>query len=110
MPLYIENLLRDQELLTLRIEAQAKIADNGQGMESLNIARCLTCGRPTVLNEHEYTPQLSFSLSDNEPEHEGTWYTCDWCGFEVEPGESTGPRKPAGHAGESDEDWARRVA
>ena len=82
-------------------------------MEDMHVATCQQCDRATVLIEHEFTPQLTFRLSDAEPEQEGTYFTCEWCNSEIEPRETNRrmPRKPAASEGAEDEtEWARRTA
>jgi hypothetical protein len=105
--MHIEELLREMEKLE-------RTKDHGRGLESLNVARCPTCDQATVLIEHEYTPQLRLSLSDDEPQREGTYFTCEWCNSEIDttymPLPSM-PRKPAVSAGwEPEDEWARRRA
>ena len=56
------------------------------------------CDRPTVAEEHTYTPQRAIFSDDRDQ----TYYTCEWCGAEVTPGELA-PRKPAQSAFDEDE-------
>jgi uncharacterized protein with PIN domain len=86
-----------------------RFAGEGRGLESSQYARCPTCDRATVLIEHEWTPQLSLIPSE---QRDATYYTCEWCGSEIEPGElaERAPKKPAGRAGEDEIERARRIA
>ena len=94
-----------QEEFRNHIERDRKLADHGRGMESLDITRCPHCERPTVVEEHVYTPQRKLFGDDREE----TYFTCEWCGAEVEPNEAT-PRKPAqSEIAESENDRRRRA-
>jgi hypothetical protein len=105
--MHIEELLRG-------IDKNRATRDHGRGIE--NIPTCPTCSRATLLIEHEYQPQIFLGFyKDSEPEREreGTYFTCEWCGSPIDPRDvpEQAPRKPAVSAGgESDEEWARRVA
>jgi hypothetical protein len=109
--MYITNFLNEQrqhEQMRHRdflIESDRQGA--GRGMD--DYATCPTCNRGTVLEVHEYTPQLSLMA---EEQRDGVWFSCEWCGSEIDPGDlgERAPRKPAGNAGETDAEWARRVA
>lgn len=90
--MHIEELLR-------AIDKNRTLADHGRGLDSLNITRCQQCERPTVVEEHIYTPQRSL-LGE---ERETTYYTCEWCGAEVTPGINA-PRKAA-QTERGDEDY-----
>ena len=111
--MYITNFLNEQrqhEQMRRReflIESDRQGA--GRGMESKDYAICPQCNRGTVLEVHEHTPQLSLMA---EEQRESDWFSCEWCGSEIDPKDLTGraPRKPAASAGETDEEWARRVA
>ena len=106
----IREAIYEQQATDYRREFNARYADEGRGMESLDVARCPTCGRATVLIEHEYTPQLSLIASE---QRDGAYFTCEWCGAEIDTTYMplpVMPRKPAGRAGETDEEWARRIA
>jgi hypothetical protein len=109
--MYITNFLNEQRQheqtrhRDFLIESDRQGA--GRGMESRSCATCPTCDRATVLEVHEYTPQLSLLA---EEQRDGVWYSCEWCGSEIEPRDLNVPRKPAASAGEPDEEWARRVA
>jgi hypothetical protein len=100
---------QSQQVLEYRRDFNTRFADEGRGMESVNYATCPTCDRATVLIEHEWTPQLT--LIPNE-QHGGAYYTCEWCGSEMEPGElaECAPKKPASRAGEDELERARRIA
>jgi hypothetical protein len=79
-----------QEAFALQIEKNRTLADHGRGMEELNITRCGHCERPTIAEEHIYTPQRAMFSED----HDRTYFTCEWCGSEVTP-RAGAPRKPA---------------
>jgi hypothetical protein len=103
MNLYTEELLRS-------IDKLKATRDEGRGLDS--VPTCPTCSRATVLIEHPYTPQLRLIQDYSEPEHEASYFTCEWCGSEIDPRDISerAPRKPAGRAGEDDLEWARRIA
>jgi hypothetical protein len=93
-----------QEQFAATIERNRAMADEGRGMGSLSI--CRQCERPTVAEERIWTPQLTLDPSEQRDE---TYYTCEWCGSEITPGETT-PKKPAQSEGESEIERARRRA
>lgn len=92
--MHIEELLR-------AIDKNKKLADHGRGLDQSNITRCQQCDRPTVAEEHIYTPQRSL-LGE---ERDTTYYTCEWCGSEVTPGINA-PRKPMQSAGSDEDFWS----
>jgi len=104
--------IREEELSSLRFENYARTLDEGRGME--HIPNCPHCGRPTVITVHEYTPQINFSfaVADEEPERECEYYTCEWCGSEIDPADVSerAPRKPASRAVETWDEHERRRA
>ena len=91
---YIQDFIefQRQEEFASSIERHRIGADEGRGLDSIAVAICPHCDRATVLEEHEYTPQRSIEPSE---EHDGVYFTCEWCGAEVEPENERTPRKPA---------------
>jgi hypothetical protein len=89
-----------QEEFANSVDRWRASSDQGRGMESLDITRCEHCDRPTVAEEHIFTPQLTLDPSE---QRDATYYTCEWCGSEIAPGETT-PKKPAQREGESEMD------
>ena len=87
-----------QEAFALQVQKRIATLDEGRGMESQTVTRCQQCDRPTVAEEHTYTPQRAIFSDDRDQ----TYYTCEWCGAEVTPGELA-PRKPAQSAFDEDE-------
>ena len=61
----------------------------------------------------QYQPQILLGFyGDSEPEREGSYFTCEWCGADIDESEVSpkAPRKPAISAGgEPEDEWARRV-
>ena len=112
--MHIEQLLnqiRESEHFAARVERRIATLDEGRGME--NIPTCPTCNRATVLLEHEYQPQLRLIRSDmEEPEREDTYFTCEWCGSEIDSRDVSdkAARKPAGRVVEPEIERARRIA
>lgn len=97
--MHIEELLRT-------IDRNRNLLHHGGGNDNREYTRCSNCNRPTVAEEHIYTPQRTLFV---EEQRDQTYYTCEWCGAEVEPTETT-PRKPA-HSERGDEYyWERRTA
>jgi DNA-directed RNA polymerase subunit M/transcription elongation factor TFIIS len=92
--MHIEELLRT-------IDKNRKLADHGRGLDRSSITRCQQCERPTVAEEHSYTPQRTL-LGE---ERETTYYTCEWCGAEVTPG-AMAPKKPAQTARGDEDYWS----
>lgn len=105
--MYTEELLR-----VIDKERELDRIGGGRGMD--NIPTCPTCSRATLLIEHEYQPQILLGFyGDSEPEREGSYFTCEWCGADIDESEVSpkAPRKPAISAGgEPEDEWARRVA
>ena len=115
--MHISNLLyelRQQEMADLRFENFLASADHGRGLdrESSSTTICQHCDRATVVIEHEFTPQISFRHGDEQPEGEGTYYTCEWCGSVVDPANvhPATPRKPAGVQWGTPAECDRRMA
>lgn len=100
--------LRRQEMNDLHFDRYMARADEGRGLEDITTATCEHCNRATVVLEHVFTPQRKLFSEEREQ----TYYTCEWCGSELDPETFNGgtQRKPAGRAGEDEMERARRRA
>lgn len=98
---------QSQQVQEFRRELNARYSDEGRGLEDIVTARCSHCGRATVALEHVHTPQRKLFTEEREQ----TWYSCEWCGAELDAETLNGrtPRKPASRA-EPEIEWARRTA
>lgn len=111
MSLHVRNLMeemRQQEMSELRFDRYQAQADEGRGLEDITTARCPECNRATVVLEHVFSPQRKLFSEEREQ----TYYTCEWCGSELDPESFNGgtQRKPAGREGEDEMERARRRA